>query len=695
MPINFEVKILQDKLIEESLNEIFVFSFKDYRFHFANKGALENLGYSLDELKKLTPIDIKPQFSENEFLKLVEPLVTGKNKKLSFKTIHERKDGSHYNTLIDLQIMEMAGEKVYVALVLDITEQMDRELENERILNLRNLHLETINNLLKLNGETGIDLKTKLRRGLEFIFKVPWLEVLEKGGVFLTNDETDELDLFLSWKLGEKIEGLCEKVSKGHCLCGRAFETKEIVFASCVDERHDTRFEGISPHGHYNIPILHRGDVIGVIVFYLEHGHKRKEEEVDFLKSCAEVFSQIIVTQNYEDSLIAQKKRAEKAEAAKSLFLANMSHEIRTPMNGIIGMAELLLDDELVGDSREKVKIIKSSGQSLLSIINDILDFSKIDAGKLEISKHIFSIRDLLSEQNNIFSIISSKKEINFEVNVDGQVPDEMHGDSVKVKQILQNLINNAAKFTEKGTISLDVGISINNKGESVLVFKLEDTGIGIPKEKQALLFSEFSQADESINRRYGGTGLGLTIVKRLIELMGGEISFVSEEGVGTTFHFQIPCGVTTDGTILDKEDLTGETFVIPQELNVLLVDDNPINIKVASRFLKKLNYDFDTASNGKEAVRKAKEKSEPYDIILMDCHMPVMSGYEATGILKQDLAENCPYIIALTASAMDEDIQKCRNAGMDGFLSKPLTKAALNEALSIFERSKSTKKSA
>lgn len=690
MPIDFDVKNLQKNLLEHSLNEIFVFSCDDLRFLFANKGGLQNLGYTLEELKKISPVDIKPEFTKEEFLEIVSPLSRGEVEKLSFKTVHQRKDGSFYNAMIDLQILKERDRNVFVAMVLDVTEQELEATEKETKLILQAKQTEVLNKLLKLNSLYELPLGEKLKQGMEYLFEVPWLKVANKGGVFLVKENVLELEV--SVKMGPKIETMCAKVEAGVCLCGRAFEQRETIHASCVDERHENRFEGISAHGHYNVPIISDGVVLGVMVFYLPHGHKRNEAETNFLESCAEVFSQIIKTNEFQENLIREKKRAKEAEEAKSAFLANMSHEIRTPMNGVIGMAELLMDEPISEDVREKVKIIKSSGTSLLALINDILDYSKIEAGKLEFDISKFSFKDLLTEISAVFQIISSKKNINFNLMVSPEVPTYLEGDLMKLKQILQNLINNAVKFTEEGEVGLELSVLERDGDLCIIEFKITDTGIGISRENIKKLFHKFSQADESTSRRFGGTGLGLSICRSLVDFMGGKIMVESTEGKGSTFIFSLPFSIATQEEATSQEAFKG-AIEVPKGLNVLLVDDNSLNIKVAERFLKKLDYTYDVATNGKEAVEAVENSS--YDIVFMDCHMPVMDGYQATKTIIKNHGDTRPYIIALTASSLSEDVEKCQQAGMDGFLSKPITKAALHEALLEYAERVLSKKSA
>lgn len=680
---------LQEKLIDESLNEIFVFSVSDLKFQYVNPCAIENLGYSMEELQELTPVDIKPEFDKEKFLDLVSPLISKQVPKFTFKTIHKRKNGSLYDAFVNLQIMEVNNQAAFVAYILDVTEleETSRKLKEQQ--ELKNLQIQALNRLLSFSNNKELNLNQKFQGALEIMFEVPWLKILNKGGVFLRVGE--KLHLKHSWNLGEKIETLCETVELGKCLCGRAFAQKETIHASCVDERHEVTFAGISAHGHYNVPIMSGNEVLGVIVLYLSHGHKKLKSEVEFLEACAEVFSQIILTQQYEDFLIQAKAEAEKGEKSKAAFLANMSHEIRTPLNGVIGMAELIKEESQEADTIEKANVIISSGNTLLQIINDILDLSKIEAGKVEVYKEPCSLRDLLFELESLFSIVASKKDLPIKFIMDPELKENVLIDVQKVKQILTNLLNNAVKFTEHGKVIVDVKLENIHSGPA-LVFEIVDSGLGISTTQLSKLFNKFSQADESTSRRFGGTGLGLAISKNLAELLGGGISVKSRIGKGSTFTLTIPYEKSSDqikesssSAIYEEQDF--------EDYRILLVDDNELNRTVGEKWLKKLGYTPDFAKNGQEAIVMVTHND--YDIILMDCHMPILDGYIATKTIKETLGEESPYIVATTASVMEEDVKKCQAHGMDDFLAKPITKKGLRDVFLRFSQRKFLKKSA
>ncbi|MCF8347409.1 MAG: response regulator [Bacteroidales bacterium] len=375
--------------------------------------------------------------------------------------------------------------------------------------------------------------------------------------------------------------------------------------------------------------------------------------------------------------LIKAKEKAEYATYSKSIFLANMSHEIRTPLNGIIGMSEILSETELTELQLDYLHSIKLSGEDLLVIINDILDFSKIEAGQLQTESISFS---LVKQINNVFKVLQLKaneKGIKLDMHMGQDVPEYIKSDPLRIKQILINLLNNAIKFTEKGGVSLRLSTTKQTPDEIILKFEIIDTGIGLSPEHQGNMFKEFTQADSSTTRKHGGTGLGLTISKRLAELLGGEIGLESEWGKGSTFWFTI---VAQQGEQPAGAEKLPTGTVLPMSLKILLAEDNLINQKVSSIMLNQIGLSCDIANNGEEAV--AKHQENKYDIILMDILMPVMDGMQATMEIRtreknQGVAKGVK-IVALTANAFQQDINNYLQNGMNYYLSKPMRKNEL-----------------
>ena len=372
-----------------------------------------------------------------------------------------------------------------------------------------------------------------------------------------------------------------------------------------------------------------------------------------------------------EKALEIAKEKAEESTKLKSEFLANMSHEIRTPMNGIIGMSHLALQTKLEEKQKNYIQKIDESAKSLLGIINDILDFSKIEAGKLQIDKVDFNLSEILNNVSHLVDFKAFEKALNFEIIYDKEMNLNLHGDALRLSQILINLINNAIKFTNEGFVKVEINAVQNNYS-----FKISDSGIGISPAQQEKLFQSFSQADGSTTRKYGGTGLGLTISKQLIELMGGKIWCQSEENVGSAFIFELSMAEAKNPIKEDNKRISD--LKVLAGVNILLTEDNVINQEIILGLLKDSGIIIDIANNGQEAIEMFKENH--YELILMDLQMPIMDGYEATKIIR-GLNKKIP-IIAITANAMKEEVEKTKALGMNEHLNKPLDVEKLYETL-------------
>jgi len=372
-----------------------------------------------------------------------------------------------------------------------------------------------------------------------------------------------------------------------------------------------------------------------------------------------------------------QRDKANLANQAKSEFLANMSHEIRTPMNAIIGFSQLALKEKLTKKAYDLVSKVNDSGKILLSIINDILDLSKIEANKLEIINQAFSLDDIYNNLQNIIEIQLKDKNVVFIIEKPDNIETSLIGDLIRIEQVLIYLCNNAAKFTSNGSVKLILKVEHQDSQKVTIKFMVEDTGIGMTIEQQHRIFEAFSQANSTTTKEYGGTGLGLTISRKLVQMMGGKLSVKSELNKGSQFYFTLTFDI--ENTVVNGQDISANNLNFEelfQGKNVLLVEDNLFNQVYAEEILEDVGIEVTIAENGQIAIDKLNHSH--FDLVLMDCRMPVMDGYEATEqIRKVPKFKNLP-IIALTANVYESDIKKTKDAGMNDHLGKPFNEDEL-----------------
>ena len=395
------------------------------------------------------------------------------------------------------------------------------------------------------------------------------------------------------------------------------------------------------------------------------------------------LFRDINKRQKLEKELIITQKKAEDAAIIKEQFMANMSHEIRTPLNAIIGFNYRLNKTNLNDEQKEYANAVQSSGENLLAIVNDILDFSKIEAGMVRIEEIRFNLSGLLQSVVTMFFVQAKEKHVHLELTISENVPSLIMGDPTRLTQILINLIGNALKFTNQGSVNIIVDIITIDEKQVNVRFRVKDTGIGIPEEKISEIFDRFTQAKSDTSRIFGGTGLGLSIAKKLVELQSGTINVESIKNEGSVFSFNIPYKIADDITDDEKtNDEPTKKIKIENNIKILIVEDNILNQKLAGFMLKDWGFDFDICSNGKLATEKLKTNS--YNLILMDIQMPEMNGYEATEYIREQLKLTIP-IIAMTAHALPGEREKCIGFGMTDYISKPIKEIDLRNLITQY----------
>lgn len=777
-------------ILKESLNEIYIFDGASFKFQFVNSGALRNLGYTLEEMLEMTPVDIKPDISLEHFREMTQPLVTGQKNKLIFETRHRRKDGSLYDVEVNMQYLTHGGDNVFLAIILDITGEKRRE----RIDRMR----YNIARAVATSDSTG-DLinifHSELKKAIDADnFYIALYE--EKTGMLNALIETDEADSLGSWPAARSLSGyVLEKQRPVHL---RRNDIRQLVEDDVID------MIGTPAESWLGVPLTMDGKTGGVLVvqsyvnenaydessittleimanefsLYLEK--KEAEEEAKKL-SKAIIQSPIVVVitdlkgnieyvnpqfttvTGYEahevigrnprilqsgtrskdeykqiwdrilagkewhgeflnrkkngdlyweeaviapvkntkgeitnfvaikeditdkrrmvEELVQAKEQAEEMNRLKSSFLANMSHELRTPLNGILGFSEIVSEDSNDEDVREMGNVIHKSGKRLLETLNLILDLSRIEAGRLDINTEKVDIVQIAEEVVSVFREEAKKKNLYLWTTFQpGLKP--IISDGRLLYEILNNLVNNAIKFTRTGGVVVE--ISAQHKE---LMIKVTDTGIGIPKSEQEVIWEEFRQASEGLSRGFEGVGLGLTITRNFVMKLGGVISLDSSPGAGTAFTITLPVEYFPDdesGAVRRTPDKTGvkEAQETKTKPTVLLVDDDPNSIKYVA-FLVSGNYNLDSFLDGLSALDAVKQKQ--YDIILMDINLGKgLSGVDVTQMIRTLPGYAETPIVALTAFAMAGDREEFLEAGCSHYLSKPFSK---REFLDLLEQ--------
>ncbi|MGC8803211.1 MAG: PAS domain S-box protein, partial [Bacteroidales bacterium] len=742
-------------ILEKSINEIYVFDYNSWHFEYANQGALSNTGYSLEELKVMTPVEILDGFTQEDFEQLLSPLKNGTKQMVIFEGIHLRKNGTVYPVEAHIQIQQEQNHRVFLAIVNDITEK--RKYKQE-LATFEQKYTELFNSITEAifihDAQTGkiIDVNNAVVSLYGYSSKNEIIEDCNIGtlsdndrgytqerAVELICKAATEGPQHIEW-LAKKKNGevfwmdiLLKKVRLGHSeyviATGRDI-TQEKQIRLALDESNE-RFKlafQTSPdsininrmsdglyvevnEGFCNITGYSREEVLGktsheLNIWVNPEDRARLVKELQEKGYCENLQAQfrckdgrtltglmsariillkgvphiLNITRDIssriemEQQLVEAKNKAEESDRLKTAFLHNISHEIRTPMNAIMGFAELLRNEGLTTERKAKyLDIIINSSRQLLSIVNDVLEISRLESQTVPMHISTFNLNHLAEELYQLYLPKIRKLSFTFHCELETEKA-YVEGDKEKIGQILTNLLNNALKFTPAGSITFGYNIRQDN-----IVWYVKDTGIGIPEEEQEKIFERFYQANLTIAQLKGGSGLGLSIVKNLVELMGGHIWLESTPGAGSTFYVSIPYQPAK------KTQSSHASIPISlNQLNILVVEDNFSNFDLIEHLLTQYGASISWAKTGTEALQKISKNS--YHIVLMDIKLPEMDGLTATRLIKQQ-HPHLP-IVAVTAYSSPEDQKEAQEAGCDAFLTKPIDKNELFDIIQALSQS-------
>jgi PAS domain S-box-containing protein len=651
------------RILDASLNEIYIFDAKTLKFKYVNQEAWRNLGYSLELLEQMTPLDLKPKFTSAQFWQLLDPLLQKQEKILIFETVHQRRDGSFYPIEVRLQLFEENEEQFFVAIILDITERKEAEKSIRDSEERLRLAIQAANQgLYDLNLQTGEAIVTPEYTTMLGYDPADFQETNAKWIERLHPDEKERIgSIYRAYVAGEIPEYRVEFRQRTQ----------------------DNSWKWILSVGKI-VAWDESGKPVRLLGTHTDIS-ERKATETALLQAKLELEDRV---EQRTAELRQAKEAAEAASRAKSSFLANMSHELRTPLNAILGFSQLLGHDEsLQATQQQQLRIINRSGEHLLNLINDILEMSKIESGQIALMPSACDLSALLETLKALFALKAESKGLSLEFEQASSVPRYVRVDAGKLRQILINLLSNALKFTDRGSVQLEVS-AVEHEGASQptrLYFKVTDTGIGIAAEEMPLLFEPFVQTRSGKTLQVG-TGLGLAISYQFVQLMGGQLQVSSTPHSGSCFEFDIPVDVVGEQEVPVESSHRRVLHLAPQQptFRLLVAEDNAAHRQLMQQILEPLGFRVEVVENGQQAVERW-EQWQPH-LIWMDMRMPVMDGYQAARQIRRRARGNqkrlMPKIIALTASAFQEERGKILAAGCHDLILKPAREQEILEKL-------------
>jgi PAS domain S-box-containing protein len=679
-PISFNPPTPDDlrEFLDLSLNLVCIAGMDGY-FKYLNPVWETALGFTRQELLARPYLDfVHPDDRESTQTEAVH--VAAGHNTIAFENRYRCKDGSYKNLLWSAVVHAEKG--LLFAVAADVTEQKREEIR------LNAQHAVT-----RVLAEEPT-LRAAAPRILQAVCEsLGWA----MGAIWRVREKEKSLSCVETWHMPseavEEFDGVTRfrTFAPGEGLPGRVWAQMRPVWIE--DVTRDSNFpraaiaarEGL--HAAFCFPILLGTEVLGVLEFFSHQIQKPDSRLLDMMGAIGSQIGQFIERKEAEDALRiyareleVATKRAEEATRAKSEFLANISHEIRTPMNAMIGMTELALATRITREQREYLNAIQGSADALLSLVNDLLDFSKIEARKLQLDRVTFELRDALEDTMRVLAPRAHQKGLELACHIHPETPDHLLGDPLRLRQVVVNLVGNAIKFTENGEVVLRVEREPGSDSNVRLQFSVSDTGIGIPQEKQALIFEAFSQADSSTTRRYGGTGLGLAISAQLVQLMGGRISVESAPERGSTFRFTAQFELPEAGT--DKQPICWRTLT---GLPILVVDDNATNRRILKEVLTNWRMHPVTVDGGPAALNALEgsiNSNQPFAVVLLDGHMPEMDGFAVAEGIIRDPRYTGLKVVMLTSAGLPEDVERCRKLSISAYLTKPIKQSELFDVI-------------